>query len=106
MKTYNCDNLLKEQLKNPKFRKEWNALKGEFELSKKAIRLRIKALGAKPQGAAAARPENLAHATRRSRGIRGRPRAPTAAACRAACGATRNAAPAYARDKSGSTGRP
>ena len=37
---------------------------------------------------AARRPESLARAARGSRDIRGRPHAPTAAACRAACGAS------------------
>jgi hypothetical protein len=48
MKVFNYDDLLKEQLKNPNFRREWKALKGDFELIKKVIRLRIRALGAKP----------------------------------------------------------
>jgi predicted transcriptional regulator len=43
MKTYKFDDMLKEQLKNSEFRKEYEALKEEFEVAKEVIRLRIKA---------------------------------------------------------------
>jgi len=35
--------LLGKKLKNPEFRKEWEAQKEEFEVAKEVIRLRIKA---------------------------------------------------------------
>jgi DNA-binding XRE family transcriptional regulator len=36
------DNFLKRQLKNPKVRREYNALEGEFALAKEIIELRLK----------------------------------------------------------------
>jgi len=53
MKTHDYDEMLKDELKNPKFRKEYNALKEEFEVSRQVIELRLqkgltqKALAAK-----------------------------------------------------------
>jgi DNA-binding XRE family transcriptional regulator len=42
MKAYKYDELLKEQLKNPEFRKEYEALDEEFEVAKQVIELRLK----------------------------------------------------------------
>jgi DNA-binding XRE family transcriptional regulator len=42
MKTYNYDDMLKEQLNNPAFRKEYDALEDEFEVAKQIIELRLK----------------------------------------------------------------
>jgi predicted transcriptional regulator len=53
MKTHDYDEMLKDELKNPKFRKEYYALKEEFEVSRQVIELRLqkeltrKALAAK-----------------------------------------------------------
>ena len=41
IKAYNFDTLLKKELKNPEFRKEYNALEEEFTLAREIIRLRI-----------------------------------------------------------------
>jgi transcriptional regulator with XRE-family HTH domain len=43
MKSYDFKKLLGKKLKNPEFRKEWEAQKEEFEVAKEVIRLRIKA---------------------------------------------------------------
>jgi DNA-binding XRE family transcriptional regulator len=43
MKIYDFDDLLKEQLKDPEFRKEYDALEEEFEVAKEVIRMRLKA---------------------------------------------------------------
>ncbi|OGJ87681.1 MAG: transcriptional regulator [Candidatus Raymondbacteria bacterium RifOxyA12_full_50_37] len=43
MRTYDYKKLLKEELKNPEFRKEYDALAEEFELAKEVISLRLKA---------------------------------------------------------------
>jgi DNA-binding XRE family transcriptional regulator len=43
MKTFDFDEMLKEELKNPEFRKEYEALEKEFEVAKEVIRLRIRA---------------------------------------------------------------
>ena len=43
MKSYDFKELLKEKLKDPEFRKEWEAQNEEFEVAKEIIRLRIKA---------------------------------------------------------------
>jgi len=40
LKTINSEALLKEQLKNERFREEYEALEGEFEIAKEIIRLR------------------------------------------------------------------
>lgn len=42
IKTTRYEDFLKQQLKNPKFRKEYEALEGEFTLAKEIIELRIK----------------------------------------------------------------
>ena len=42
IKTTRYEDLLNQQLKNPKFRKEYEALEGEFSLAKEIIELRIK----------------------------------------------------------------
>lgn len=42
MKIYDADEMLKEELKNPKFRKEYEALAEEFEVAKQVIDLRLK----------------------------------------------------------------
>ena len=42
MKQIRYEDFLKQQLKNPKFRKEYDALEGEFTLAKEIIALRIK----------------------------------------------------------------
>jgi DNA-binding XRE family transcriptional regulator len=42
MKTVRYEDFLKKQLKNPKLRKEYDALEGEFTLAKEIIELRIK----------------------------------------------------------------
>lgn len=42
MKIYDADEMLKEELKNPKFRKEYEALEEEFEVAKQVIDLRLK----------------------------------------------------------------
>ncbi len=42
MKQIRFEDFLKQQLKNPKFRKEYDALEGEFTLAKEIIALRIK----------------------------------------------------------------
>jgi transcriptional regulator with XRE-family HTH domain len=41
MKIHNYDDMLKEQLKNPAFRKEYDALEEEFEVAKQVIELRL-----------------------------------------------------------------
>jgi DNA-binding XRE family transcriptional regulator len=43
MKTYDFDEMLKEELKNPEFRREYEALEKEFEVAEEVIRLRIRA---------------------------------------------------------------
>ena len=43
MKSYDFKELLEEKLKDPEFRKEWEAQNEEFEIAKEIIRLRIKA---------------------------------------------------------------
>ena len=43
MKAYDYKNLLKKELKNPAFRKEYDTLEKEFELAKEVISLRLKA---------------------------------------------------------------
>lgn len=43
IKSYDFKKLLAEKLKNPAFRKEWEAQNEEFEVAKEIIRLRIKA---------------------------------------------------------------
>ena len=40
MKTYNYEELLKKELKNPEFRDAYEALAGEFAVAKEVIRLR------------------------------------------------------------------
>jgi predicted transcriptional regulator len=42
MKIYDAHEMLKEDLKNPKFRKEYEALEEEFEVAKQVIDLRLK----------------------------------------------------------------
>jgi predicted transcriptional regulator len=42
MKAVRYEDFLKQQLKNPKLRKEYDALEGEFTLAKEIIELRIK----------------------------------------------------------------
>jgi len=42
MKLTRYEDLLKQQLKDPKFRKEYEALESEFALAKEIIELRIK----------------------------------------------------------------
>ena len=42
MKVHNYDEMLKEELKNPTFRKEYEALEEEFEVAKQIIGLRVK----------------------------------------------------------------
>ena len=42
MKQIRYEDFLKQQLKNPKFRKEYESLEGEFALAKEIIELRIK----------------------------------------------------------------
>jgi len=42
MKAIRYEDFLKQQLKNPKLRKEYDALEGEFALAKEIIELRIK----------------------------------------------------------------
>lgn len=41
MKAYDYNKMLKTELKNPKFRKEYESLKEEFEVSKQVIELRL-----------------------------------------------------------------
>ncbi|MFP4164881.1 MAG: helix-turn-helix domain-containing protein [Chitinispirillaceae bacterium] len=41
MKVYDYDEMLKKELENPKFRREYEALEEEFEIAKKVIRLRL-----------------------------------------------------------------
>jgi DNA-binding Xre family transcriptional regulator len=41
MKVYNYNEMLKEELKNPKFRNEYDALEDEFEVAKQVIELRL-----------------------------------------------------------------
>jgi len=43
MKTYDYKSLLKKELKNPAFRKEFDALDKEFKLAKEVIALRLSA---------------------------------------------------------------
>jgi DNA-binding XRE family transcriptional regulator len=43
MKSYDFKELLEQKLKDPEFRKEWEAQNEEFEVAKEVIRLRIKA---------------------------------------------------------------
>jgi predicted transcriptional regulator len=43
MKMYKFNNMLKEQLRNPDFRNEYESLKEEFEVAKEVIRLRVMA---------------------------------------------------------------
>ena len=40
IKTINSDILLRKQMKNKEFKKEYNELKGEFEIAKEIIKLR------------------------------------------------------------------
>ena len=42
MKIYNYDDMLKQELKNPEFRKEYDALEEDFEVAKQVINLRLK----------------------------------------------------------------
>ena len=42
MKVHDYDEMLKEELKNPEFRKEYDALEEEFEVAKQVIDLRLK----------------------------------------------------------------
>lgn len=42
MKTHNYHEMLKDELKNPKFRKEYEALEEEFEVSRQVIELRLR----------------------------------------------------------------
>jgi DNA-directed RNA polymerase specialized sigma subunit len=42
MKIHDYDEMLKEELKNPEFRKEYDALEEEFEVAKQVIDLRLK----------------------------------------------------------------
>jgi ribosome-binding protein aMBF1 (putative translation factor) len=42
MKAYRYDDMLKQELKNPEFRKEYESLEEEFELAKQVIDLRLK----------------------------------------------------------------
>jgi predicted transcriptional regulator len=42
MKPTRYESLLKQQLKDPKFRKEYEALEGEFTLAKEIIELRLR----------------------------------------------------------------
>ena len=42
MKVHDYDEMLKEELKDPEFRKEYNALEEEFEVAKQVISLRLK----------------------------------------------------------------
>lgn len=42
MKVYDYDEMLKKELKNPEFRKEYEALEEEFEVAKQVIKLRLK----------------------------------------------------------------
>lgn len=42
MKIHDYDEMLKEELKNPVFRKEYDALEEEFEVAKQVIALRLK----------------------------------------------------------------
>src|SRR3989339_467773 len=42
MKIYDADEMLREGLKNPRFRKEYEALEEEFEVAKQVIDLRLK----------------------------------------------------------------
>ena len=41
MKAYDYDEMLKDELKNPCFRREYESLKEEFEVSKQVIKLRL-----------------------------------------------------------------
>ena len=43
IKTVNSDVLLKKQMKNNEFKKEYKELEGEFELAKEIIKMRINA---------------------------------------------------------------
>ena len=43
IKAYNYNELLKEELKDPEFTKEYNNLEEEFTIAKEIIRLRLKA---------------------------------------------------------------
>jgi DNA-binding XRE family transcriptional regulator len=43
LKSYDFNDLLNKKMKDPAFRKEWEAHNEEFELAKDIIRLRIKA---------------------------------------------------------------
>ena len=42
MKVYDYNEMLKKELENPEFRKEYDALSEEFEVAKQVIGLRIK----------------------------------------------------------------
>jgi predicted transcriptional regulator len=42
MKAINFDDMLKEKLKDPEFKKEYDALEYEFEVAKQVITLRLK----------------------------------------------------------------
>jgi predicted transcriptional regulator len=42
MKAHDYNEMLKDELKNPKFRKEYEALKEEFEVSRQVIELRLR----------------------------------------------------------------
>jgi DNA-binding Xre family transcriptional regulator len=42
MKTYNFDDVLAKQLKNPEFKKAWDDLAAEYDLAAEVIRMRMK----------------------------------------------------------------
>ncbi len=42
MKVYDYDEMLEEELKDPEFRKEYDALEEEFEVAKQVIKIRLK----------------------------------------------------------------
>ena len=42
MKAHDYNEMLKDELENPKFRKEYEALKEEFEVSRQVIELRLR----------------------------------------------------------------
>ncbi len=43
IKSYNFNDLLKEKMKDPEFRKAWEEQEEEFEVAKEVIKLRLKA---------------------------------------------------------------
>ena len=43
IRTYDYKKLLKEELKNPKFKKEYDSLEEDFDIAKEVIKLRIEA---------------------------------------------------------------